>query len=48
MRFYAIFNGINYKNKGLPIENTWRLLLRIFEVLQTTLGRNPTSSFRNI
>ena len=48
MRFYAIFNGINYKNKGLPSVNTWRLLLRIFEVLKTTLGGNQTCSFRDI
>ena len=26
----------------------WKLLLRIFEVLQTTLGGNPTCSFRDI
>ena len=38
--FYGIFdhlNGIKSKYKRLPVE-----------VLQTTLGRNPTSSFRSI
>ena len=46
--FYHL-NGVKSKYKGLPIEKKyWKLLHRIFEVLQTTLGRNPTCSFRNI
>ena len=46
--FYHL-NGVKSKYKGLLIEkHHWKLLLRIFEVLQITLGKNPTCSFRDI
>ena len=47
--YFYLLNGVKSKYKALPVEkNYWKLLLRIFEVLQTTLGGNPTCSFRDI
>ena len=46
--FYHI-NRVKSKYKGLKIEKKyWKLLHIIYKVLQTTLGGNPTCSFRDI
>ena len=49
LRYFLPLKQIIFSYKGLPIEkNYWKLLVRIFEVLQVTLGGNLTRSFRDI
>ena len=45
--FYGIFYNINEVIKGCQLKKLFDVV-RTFEVLQTTLGGNPTCSFRDI